>query len=313
MKPIPKPVPRNKLIEELTPERLLRYTLKGDNEIYSFNFQEAPNLMFETGRLREISYRAAGCGSGNSIDIDNFDVEPPAYRQLIVWNQKEQEIIGGYRYAVGSEYENNISQLSMTHYFNFSKRFISDFLPFSIELGRAWVNLEYQATSGNRKSIFALDNLWEGIGAVISENIQVKYLYGKITIPENYDSFARVLILWLLNNYFKDKSNLINPCKPIASPNVLAIAGIPLTGFDFDKDYQIISRYIRSRGITIPPLVSAYLGIANKMSCFGTAVNPELGQSFETGIMIAVRNIYPEKYERYVKTAETSTIYQTLN
>jgi hypothetical protein len=303
MIPIADPVSRDKINKELTPNRLLRRTLNGGNEIYSFKFQDAPEIMQEVGRLRELSFRSIDCGTGKSIDIDNFDLGETGYKQLIVWNRREQEIIGGYRYAVGSDYLDNVRHLSMAHYFSFSKKFLTDYLPYSIELGRAWVSPEYQAASANRKSIFALDNLWDGIGAVISDNDQVKYLYGKITIPENYNSFARVLLQWLLNHYFKDKSNLVNPLKPIASPNVLSIAGIPVTGNNFEKDFEIISRYIRSQGVIIPPLVSAYLGIASKIVCFGTAVNPELGHSFETGIMIAVRNIYPQKYDRYVKFA----------
>jgi hypothetical protein len=294
------PVKKDLLISELTPDKLLKQTIKGGNEIYSFTIREGSNLMYEVARLREVSFRAAGCGTGEILDIDDYDINPPAYNQLIVWNPREQEIVGGYRYAVCSEYLNSLDRLSMAHYFKFSNEFIKNYLPHGMELGRAWVNPAYQPSSGNRKSIFALDNLWDGIGAVLSKHNNVKYLYGKLTIPANYDTVARYLLLWILNHYFRDKYKLIDPAKQVNIPNVMKVSGNFLLKNDFERDFKLIAQYIRNLGYSVPPLVTAYTGLASKITTFGTTINPELNNSYETGLMIDIKDVYPSKMERYV-------------
>jgi hypothetical protein len=299
------PIAKEKLLEELIPDLLIKQTIKGGNEIYSFTIKECPNLMYEVARLREVSYRAAGCGTGNIIDIDDYDINPPAYNQLIVWNPRELEIVGGYRYAICSEYLNNINHLSMAHYFKFSKEFIKNYLPYGMELGRAWVNPEYQPSSGNRKSIFALDNLWDGIGTVLKKHQHVKYLYGKLTIPENYNNVARYLLQWILDHYFYDNQRLIKPEELVTVPDVLTVAGNLLNRNDFEKDFRVVAQYIRNLGYTVPPLVTAYTGLASKITTFGTTLNPELNNSFETGLMIDIKDVYPDKLERYVRGNQT--------
>ena len=302
MEKILDPVKREKLVAELKFCKLIKKTFRRGNEIYSFVATDAPTLMVEVGRLREEAFRMIGAGSGNSIDLDEFDTGDFPYRQLIVWNPRDKEIIGGYRYAIGQKYERNTDSLSMTHYFRFSKKFVADYLPHSIELGRAWVNPLYQSTSGDSRSIFALDNLWEGIGAIIAENEKVKYLYGKITIPENYNLTARILLCWYMNHYFKSTNNLMLPQNPVISPKVMAISGKTIKGNNLEADFKIIANHIKSLGIVIPPLITAYLRLTQRMIAFGTTTNPELGNAFETGILIAVNDIYPEKYDRYIKT-----------
>lgn len=304
-------IPKEKLIRELSPDKFMKYTSKGNNKIYSFTFHNAPSLMYEVARLREKAFRQIGCGTGKVMDLDEYDVNSNCFRQLIVWNPRDKEIVGGYRYAVCNKYLSNQYELSMPHYFGFSKTFIYEYLPHCIELGRAWVNPDYQPGSGERKSIFALDNLWDGIGSIIRENRNLKYLYGKITFSPTYSPIARFLLLWLLDNYFRDKKKLVVPVKPETIPDVLSVSGINVQGNNFEQDYYTISKYIRNLGITIPPLVSAYIGLASKITTFGTTINPELGYSFETGLMIDLNDIYPEKYNRYVfntgKKAESIT------
>ena len=302
MEKIIEPVKREKLIAELKFCKFIKHTFRRGNEIYSFVNTDAPSIMVEVGRLREEAFRSIGCGTGDIVDLDDYDMGNGAYRQLIVWNPREQEIIGGYRYAVGSNYLEQIERLSMSHYFRYSAKFKADYLPHSIELGRAWVNPAYRSTTTDSNSIFALDNLWEGIGAIIAENSNVRYLYGKITIPENYKATARILLTWFLDHYFKAKNNLLSPLKPIVSPQVLAISGNKVTGTNPESDYKIIAKYIKSQEVTIPPLISAYLRLAKRITTFGTTANPELGNAFETGILIAIRDIHPEKHARYIST-----------
>jgi hypothetical protein len=302
------PVNREKLCAELMNCQLIKHTFRRNNEIYSFTYPQAPSLMYEVARLREEAFRAIGCGTGNILDLDDQDLGQGSYRQLIVWNPKDQEIVSGYRYAVGKNYIRQTNHLSMAHYFRFSKSFVSDYLPYSIELGRAWVNPLYQPSATNSRSIFALDNLWEGIGALIAENESVKYLYGKVTIPGSYNQTARNLIYWFLDHYFSDKSNLLTPISPVDSTFDFDLIRDKVSGSNIEDDFKIIANHVKSLGAVVPPLISAYFRLAQRMVTFGTAPNPELGNSFETGIMITVSDIYPEKYARYIKTNQRNLL-----
>ena len=144
----------------------------------------------------------------------------------------------------------------------------------------------------------------EGIGAIVAENEDVKFLVGKVTIPATYNSTARILITWFMNHYYGDKKTLLAPFKPIIFPNVLTIGGRKIAGCDPENDFKIITNFIRLLGVCVPPLISVYLRIAKDMVSFGSTVNPELENAYETGIMIAVKDIYPEKYARYIQVSE---------
>ena len=94
MEDIIAPVPKELLKAELTEEKLLRFTHRSDNEIYITTAHDSPNVMREIGRLREIAFRAAGGGTGKALDIDEFDTMENPYKQLVVWNPENQDIIG---------------------------------------------------------------------------------------------------------------------------------------------------------------------------------------------------------------------------
>lgn len=304
MEKIIEPIKKEKIVTELRSCRFLKRTTKRGNEIYSFTYRDAPSVMYEVARLRETAFRMSGCGSGHIFDLDDFDLEPASYKQLIVWNPRDKEIIGGYRYATGKDYLMRPRLLSMSHYYRFSRKFINEYLPYSIELGRAWVNPLYQPSAAGSRSIFALDNLWEGIGAVVADDQSIRYLIGKVTIPGTYNSTARILITWFMNHYYGDRNNLVFPHKPIIPPGVLNIGGQRIAGCDIDNDFKIINSFIKSLGVIIPPLISAYLKLAKDMVSFGLTLNPELENSYETGIMIDVNDIYPDKYARYMQVSE---------
>ena len=188
IKPIIDPLPREELLRELTPDRKVRDTKRAGNEIYIFTAAECPALMREVGRLREIAFRAAGGGTGEEADIDGEDRAEGGYHQLIVWDPAAQEIVGGYRFIVCTS--SRQPHLSTEHYFHFSDLFRRRYLPHTIELGRSFIQPAYQARS-NTKSIYALDNLWDGLGALIVLNPKAKYLFGKVTMYSSYQTVAR--------------------------------------------------------------------------------------------------------------------------
>ena len=159
MEEIIKPVSKELLKAELTEDKRLRMTNKSNNQIYIITYQNAPNVMREIGRLREIAFRAAGGGTGLSMDIDEYDTMEHPYKQLIVWNPEAEEILGGYRYLLGTDVrfdEKGAPILATSHMFHFSETFIKEYLPQTIELGRSFVTLEYQSTRAGSKGLFAL-------------------------------------------------------------------------------------------------------------------------------------------------------------
>lgn len=291
------------LKQELTPERQLRMTNKSNNEIYVVTAHEAPNVMKEIGRLREIAFREAGGGTGKSMDIDEFDTMPNSYKQLIVWNPEAEEIIGGYRYILGTDVDvdaNGQPVLATSHMFHFSDKFMKEYMPQTIELGRSFVALPYQSSRMGAKSLFALDNLWDGLGALTVIMPNVKYFFGKMTMYPSYIRKGRDMILYFLKKHFDDKENLVIPMEPLKIETDPKKLEEIFCEDDFKADYRILNREIRKMGYNIPPLVNAYMNLSPTMKLFGTAINDGFGDVEETGILIAVDEILEEKRMRHI-------------
>ena len=299
------PVSDEELLAELTPDRLLRPTNKGNNEIYIVDAHTAPAVMREIGRLREIAFRTAGGGTGKACDIDEFDTMTPPCRQLIVWNPEEREIIGGYRYITGSDIrldDKGRPRIATSHMFDFSPRFISEFLPSTIELGRSFVRLEYQSTRKGARAIYALDNLWDGLGALTVVHPEIKYLFGKVTMYPSYATECRHMILYFLSKHFPDPDRLVTPITALDTGMDIPVMETLFTGDSFKEDYKILNKAIRDHGYNIPPLVNAYMSLSPTMRMFGTAINDEFGDVEESGIFFAISEIFEEKKQRHIGT-----------
>ncbi|MCI6618402.1 MAG: GNAT family N-acetyltransferase [Prevotella sp.] len=297
------PISKELLKSELTPQRQLRMTNKSHNEIYVITAQTAPNVMKEIGRLREIAFRSAGGGTGKAMDVDEFDTMDNGCRQLIVWNPEEEEIIGGYRYLFGTDWKYDAQGqpiLATSHMFHFSEKFLRDYAPYTVELGRSFVSLEYQNVRKNSKSIFALDNLWDGLGALTVINPNVKYFFGKVTMYPSYIRRGRDMILYFLQKHFADKDNLIIPIKPLKIETPVGELQQIFSHNNFKDDYRILNREVRKLGYNIPPLVNAYMSLSPTMRLFGTAINYGFGDVEETGILITVDEILEEKRVRHI-------------
>lgn len=299
-------VPRELLKKELTEEKRLRFTNKSDNEVYIVTWQDSPNVVREIGRLREIAFRDAGGGTGKALDLDEFDTGEHPYSQFLVWDPEHEEILGGYRYLLGRNWpvdaETGQPRLATSHLFRFSEKFMRDYAPYTIELGRSFVTLEYQSTRMGRKGLYALDNLWDGLGALVVIEPTVRYLFGKFTMYPSYDRMARDMILYFLNKHFPDPDNLIVPMEPLVLEHDPKMFEDLFVEADFRKDYRILNRAVRDLGYNIPPLVNAYMGLSPTMKLFGTAINDGFGDVEETGILIAVDEILQEKRMRHIDT-----------
>ena len=292
------PVDRALLLSELTPERKVRNTKKASNEIYIFDAAECPMLMREVGRLREIAFREGGGGTGMEADIDAEDLAGDGYYQLIVWDPAAQEIVGGYRFIVCTD--ENPKHLSTEHYFTFSDRFRREYLPWTIELGRSFVQPAYQVR-GNMKSIYALDNLWDGLGALIVLNPKVKYLFGKVTMYTSYKQSARNALIWFLRRYFSDRDGLVKGINPIELDLDDPYYAELFNGSTYEENYRILVRKIREFNENIPPLINSYMNLSPTMKVFDTVSNPDFGDVEETGILVTIKDIYPEKKLRYIR------------
>ena len=299
------PVSKELLKSELTPDRLLRGTNKSHNDIYVFSASEAPHLMDEVGRLREEAFRSAGGGTGKAKDIDEFDLMPNGCKQLIVWNPDNEEIIGGYRYVFGNEWKfgsDGQPILPTSHMFHFSDKFLKEYAPYTVELGRSFVSLGYQNVRENSKSIFALDNLWDGLGALTVLNPHCKYFFGKMTMYPSYIRRGRDMILYFLKKFFDDKEDLIIPIKPLKIDTPFSECESLFNAASFKENYRILNREIRKLGGNIPPLVNAYMNLSPTMKLFGTGINNGFGDVEETGILIAVDEIFEEKRVRHIES-----------
>ena len=300
MKPIIAPVETELLLHELE-GHLLRPSNKAGNLIYDITAHECPNVMREIGRLREISYRAGGGGTGKELDIDDQDIMPRPYHQLIVWDPDNNQIIGGYRYLFGHEAEIRNGQpfITSAHLFHYSERFIRDYLPNTIEFGRAFVQPMYQKREMGVKALFALDNIWDGIGAVLFNHPEMRYMIGKVTIYPGYNEQARELIYAYLDRYHKGEQGLIEPYHPLLSQ---PLTHSPFEGEDKQENYHILQHAVREQGTVIPPIFTAYLNLTNDLQFFGNAINDEFSDVLESGIMVDLETVYPEKKERYINS-----------
>lgn len=303
--PIIDPIDPDLIQQELTPERLLRQSNKAGNLIYVIDGRECPATMREIGRLREESFRAAGGGTGKEVDIDEFDLMDPPCRQLVVWDPESRLILGGYRFIIGKDIRVDAEgrpRIATSHMFRFSDKFVNEYLPQTIELGRSFVRLHYQSSQAGAKALFALDNLWDGLGALTVVYPEIKYLFGKMTMYPSYDRRCRDLILYFLQKHFPDNDELVRPIRAIDT--LIDTAGMEelFVSDSFKEDYKTLNHEVRNHGFNIPPLVNSYMSLSPTMRMFGTAINDEFGDVEESGIFFAIDEIFEEKKKRHIGT-----------
>lgn len=305
MKEIIAPAPVEEVIAELTAEKLMRKTNKGSNEIYIFSHKDSPVLMREIGRLRELTFRAAGGGTGEEQDIDEYDVSEVPYKQLIVWDPDAREILGGYRFIHCAEAARDSTgkiKLATAELFNFSEVFCRDYIPYTVELGRSFVTPAYQSSKAGAKALYALDNLWDGVGALTVDYPELKYFFGKVTMYAHFHSEARNLIQYFFLKYFRDRENLVYPIDPFEFHIDIPKMETIFTGNDYKEDYKILVQSVRQYGENIPPLFNSYMNVSPSMKTFGTVLHKGFGNVLETGIIVTVSDIYEVKRDRHIET-----------
>lgn len=305
MQPIISPVDVALIEAELTEEKFVRNTNNGKNLIYSVTYHNSPNLMREIARLREVTFRNAGGGTGKEMDIDTFDTRPNPYQQLVVWNPEYKEVVGGYRYMRCGDADrdpNGNLQLATSGLFDLSAKFVNEILPVTIELGRSFVQPNFQPTAGNRKGLFSLDNIWDGLGAITVDNPDIKYFYGKVTMYRHFNVQARDMILYFLKKYFPDPDHLLRPKQPLPITSDVNYLESLFKGLDYKEGYKVLKHEVGELNEHIPPLVNTYMNLSPTMKSFGTALNSTFGEVEETGILVTIADIYESKKDRHLKT-----------
>ena len=304
MKEIIAPIDVNLIKSELTEDKLVRRTNAGNNLIYLIDAHDSPNTMREIGRLREYTFRTAGGGTGEEVDIDEYDTADVPFKQLIVWNEESNEIISAYRFILGRDVpldENGYPHTPTSKLFRFSEKFIKGEWQETIELGRSFVQPKYQATNNLRLGLFSLDNIWDGLGALIVDYPEVKYFFGKMTMYNSYNRMARNMILTFLQKHFQGDPELVTPFEPaVVSRNKRTI--LDLFSHSLAEDFKILNKNIRDLKTSIPPLIKSYMSLSPSMRYFGASANPEFGPVEEIAILINVNEIYEDKKKRHIDT-----------
>ncbi len=297
-------VSKDALLSELTKERYVRKTNNGNNEIYIITHHNSPNVMREIGRLREVTFRHAGGGTGKDIDIDDFDTSTHPYQQLLVWNPEDKEIVGAYRFILckDAEFINGKINLATTKLFNFSETFYKNYINYTIELGRSFIQPAYQPSEQFRKGLFSLDNLWDGLGAIVVDNPSQKHFYGKVTMYTDFNVTARDYILSFLHHYFPDAEKLVTPIHGLTNKTDVSEFVNQLKALNYKEGHALLNKSVRALGENIPPLVNAYMNLSPTMKSFGTAINPTFGGVEETGILVSIADIYESKKERHLNS-----------
>ena len=299
------PIDRTLLEAELTRELFVRDTNNGSNQIFIVNAYNAPNTLREIGRLRELTFRHAGGGTGLDCDLDAFDLIGSVYSQLIVWNPEEKEIVGGYRFIECSKADKNdagVFNLATCELFSFSENFIHNFLPYTIELGRSFVQPRFQPSAENRKGLFSLDNLWDGLGAIIVDYKHIKYFFGKVTMYSDFDGLARDYILSFMGHLFPDHEKLVEPIEALPLKHDVSAFISEISGLPYKEAHRILNSKVRDRGENIPPLFNSYMNLSATMKTFGTARNNHFGDVEETGILVTIADIYDSKKDRHISS-----------
>lgn len=306
-------IDRDLIKKELNDNTFFRRTNNGNKEIFVVDCHNAPNTVQEIGRLREITFREAGGGTGKAVDLDEFDLAETPFKQLIVWDPAEEEIVGGYRFLEGykileSGFEN--PNTPTAHLFTFSDNFKRDYLPYTFELGRSFVQPLYQPNVNLRKGMYSLDNLWDGLGELTVQQPNMKYFFGKFTMYPNFNAEARDLVHYFLDLYFGDKEELVFATNKLSyKTNVSGFSEI-FDGDNYTSEFKVLNNHVRKQGENIPPLVNSYASLSSTMKYFGTSINDAFGDVEETGILITIADMYEAKVKRHIHNINRERISQ---
>ena len=290
------PVAPSVLKAELKEEYRLCETSHGGFEVYLIDGTTAPSVLTEIGRIRELAFRSNGGGTGKSVDLDRFDLEPElGFRQLVLWDPEREMIAGGYRILTGNRCrfgEDGQPLMPSAHLFRFSDAFMKDVIPGMVELSRSFITASFMNEPASARNVFALDGLFEGICYAVAPE-KMRWFFGKVTFYPDYPLEALSLIHAFFTKYAADPRVVPHTERPMLT---LDYAPEVLCGDSFKADFRALKLYFRKRGFYIPPILNTYINLSDSFRYFGNAVNDEFGNVTEMGLLVDMSDIQAERY-----------------
>lgn len=274
-------------VQNIQHRKLLDYQ---NFEVYCFEFQEAPMLMREIGRQREITFREVGEGSGKSIDLDNYD---EYYLHLCIWDKAKQKLVGAYRIGQADKiiHEKGIAGLYTYSLFKMKKYLFKEINP-ALEMGRSFIVKDYQ------KTFAPLMLLWMGIGHFVAKNPQYKNLFGPVSISNDFNAVSKDLMVYFLkeNNSLKDLENFVKPRKKFKYlKNDQFYHSFSIKDL---KDVQDLMNDIENSGAKIPVLIKQYLNLGGKIIAFN--VDPDFHDVLDGLILVDLTQTKPDILIKYM-------------
>lgn len=288
------PIPKQTLVDEIAdlPEDQHLLT-QGEFDVFYMRSPQCPGLMGELGRLRELTFRDVGEGTGLSVDIDRFD---DYYLQLVVWNTEKHEVVGGYRLGPTDEIlpEHGKDGLYTNTLFKFRKNLLQQIDP-ALELGRSWVALEYQ------RSYAPLMLLWKGIGAYLCKYPRYRRLFGPVSISAEYSSMSKHLLtaFLTLHKFLPDLAKLVSPRNPMKRKEVREFdrRAFSTVAGSLEEANELIKE-LEADGKPIPILLKQYLKLNGQLMGFN--VDPDFGNVLDGLILIDVPSIDERVMKKYL-------------
>jgi hypothetical protein len=304
MENLASPVDKRALAREVAAlAPLVKKTPNGDL-IYDVSGEQAPLCMREISRLREVSFRRIGSGSGRPSDLDAFDVGAQAYRQLFVFSPRDNQIVAGLRHRRPTHPDDQ--HVASSGIFDFSRQFRDEYLANMIDLGRMFVAPLGQGLSGGKRGIYSLDNLFLGVGAVVGRLPDIQYLFGRIVHSPLQSVALRDLVVSYLDIHHGDTLNLVRPRQASRRESSGSLIENVLSGHDPMADLRSLRRFAKSNGEGVSALLRAYLQMCPTLITFGTAADWELSGIEETCLLVPVAQTTAGKRARYLRKTKVA-------
>jgi len=293
------PVNRKKIKKELQLAKILGSTIDG-KKILLTDFAGSPEVVKEIARLRELTFRKVGEGTGKKLDIDEYDKH---YKHLVLWDEDELEIVGAYRIGICGEILKSYGTqgLYTSSLFNFSGEFVKKYLPDAIELGRSFIQKKYWNTN-------ALDYLWQGIGAFLKFNSNTKYMIGPVSISNHYPDEAKQMLIYFYKKWFDNPNNLVKAKSPftISSKNLVECISL-LNSNERKEDFRKLKVLIKNYGFTVPPLYKHYTDLCEPggVQFLDFGIDKDFENCIDGFIVVEIDKIKEAKKSRYISMSLT--------
>jgi len=284
---------RQRLRKEIRQCDLLGET--ADNkQIYLFEYRPDTSIMREIGRLRELSFRAVGEGTGQRRDLDRYD---PYYMHLVLWDDEDLEIVGAYRLC---DTERVLSSAGIDCIYTASlflyNETMKQYLYRGLELGRSFVQPRYW---GKR----SLDYLWYGIGALLRRNPGYRYLFGPVSISDSYPQATKDLLVTFYDLYFGCDHQPVSPLNPYQiEPDRQADLDRQFCGDDYKKDFTHLKALLHMHGHSVPTLYKQYTEVCEDGGvCFsGFNIDPGFAECIDGFVIVDTDRLSGKKRKRYI-------------